>query len=225
MNDIKMIEAMRRMLAMAKSMQADIEQILQDAPPAPVPVIDHKQTLETFLTMARFENYLILDTETTGLNDGEIVQIAIIDANGTVLLDTYVKPVQPIPADARRIHGITDEMVKSAPGWDVVCPQVQQILSGTPDLIVYNAVYERKMMHKSGERHGLPKTEWKNLCRWWCAMEAFAEVYGDWNEYRASYRWQKLVTAPAYYNVPQDSAHSALGDCLMTLGVVKGMCK
>ena len=51
-------------------------------------------------------NCAILDTETTGLyDDAEIVEISIIDENGGVLLDTLVKPLKPIPAEATAIHG------------------------------------------------------------------------------------------------------------------------
>ena len=63
-------------------------------------------------------NCAILDTETTGLyDDAEIVEISIIDENGGVLLDTLVKPLKPIPAEATAIHGITNEMVATAPTW------------------------------------------------------------------------------------------------------------
>lgn len=177
-------------------------------------------TLDAFKALIQSGDYLVLDTETTGLHDGEIVQIAIIDSAGNVLLDTLVRPRFPIPPDATRIHGITNAMVVSAPTWTQVSPQILNLLYGR-DLIVYNAVYDRKMMHQSAEKAGLPKIEWKEITRWHCAMEAFAEVYGDWNDYRQSYRWQKLTTAAAYYGLSVQDAHSALGDCLMTLAVIK----
>ena len=45
---------------------------------------------------------VIFDTETTGLGpDAEIVEVAALKVDGTVLLDTLLKPRQPIPADAR----------------------------------------------------------------------------------------------------------------------------
>lgn len=175
-----------------------------------------------FIEVIKANEFVVLDTETTGLHDGEICQIAIIDASGNVLLDTLVKTVYPIPSDASAIHGITDADVATAPTWAELCPKVQEILNGR-DVVVYNAVYDRKMMHKAAEKCGLPKTEWKEVCRWFCAMEAFAEEYGDWNDYHQSYRWQKLTTAARYYNLPTQGAHSALADCLMTLGVVKAM--
>lgn len=181
-------------------------------------------SLQDFKSLIQYGNYLILDTETTGLYDGEICQIAIIESTGIVRMDTLVKTTRPIPADATRIHGITDAMVASAPTWADLTPEVQRILNGR-DLIVFNAVYDRKMMHQSAEKAGLPKVEWKEISRWHCAMEAFAEVYGDYNSYRGNYRWQKLTTAATYYGLTVQNAHSALGDCLMTLGVCQAMVK
>lgn len=176
-----------------------------------------------FLKMLRSGNYVVLDTETTGLEDGEIVQIAIVHSSGDVLLDTLVKPKRPIPADATRIHGITNEMVKDAPTWEQVRDLVAHEIMGE-HVVIYNAVYDRKMMHKSSERWGLPKTEWKEMAAFWCAMEMFAAVYGEWNEYRGNFRWQKLATAADYYNIPsQGQAHTALADCLTTLAVCKAM--
>lgn len=54
-----------------------------------------------------------LDTETTGLGStDEIIEISIIDDDGSTLLETLVKPSQPIPADSTRVHGITDADVQ-----------------------------------------------------------------------------------------------------------------
>ena len=57
------------------------------------------------------------DTETTGLSDeDEIVHIAIVDIDGSVLIDTLVKPSKLIPSEATYIHNITNKMVEYAPG-------------------------------------------------------------------------------------------------------------
>lgn len=180
--------------------------------------------LQSFRNALKDQKFLVLDTETTGLHDGEIVQIAIIDSDANVLLDTLVKPVKPIPADATAIHGITDEMVKDAPVWAQITGHIESIVSGKL-LVVYNATFDRGMMHKSQERHNLPKIEWKEIAAWYCAMEAFAEFYGEYNAYRGNYKWQKLVVAARHCNQPTDDAHDALADCLMALGVTKHMLK
>lgn len=61
---------------------------------------------------------LIVDTETTGLgDDAEIVEIAVVDSQGSIVFDSLVKPRRPIPREASDIHGITNAAVEDAPGF------------------------------------------------------------------------------------------------------------
>lgn len=181
----------------------------------------HKQ-LADFCRMAKDHNFVVLDTETTGLHDGEIVEIAIVAKSGEVLLNTQVKPFYPIPSDATRIHGITDEMVAQAPTWVDLIAQVEPLVTGV-NVMVWNAVYDRKMMHQTTEYWNLLKRDWKTMGAWHCAMEAYAIDYGEWNAYRGSFKWQKLTTAAQSYRLPISDAHSALGDAKMTLAVINAM--
>src|SRR4051794_16479396 len=94
--------------------------------------------LSQFLEMLKGGDYVVLDSETTGVAHAEIVQIAVVDAAGQVLIDTLVKPIQLIPREATRIHGITDAMVADAPTFAAILPQLQNILTGR-NVVVYNA--------------------------------------------------------------------------------------
>ena len=167
-------------------------------------------------------DYLVLDTETTGLgNDAEICQIAIIDAQSNVLLDTLVKPVSPIPADATRIHGITNEMVANAQPFPVL--KIQQLIS-FKNVIVYNADYDSEMLYRSELATGYKfRVNWRSIANFYCAMKHFAELYGDYNPRYKSYKWKSLDTACAYYDIKNNDAHSALSDCRATLSVCKKM--
>lgn len=177
-------------------------------------------TAETtaFLEMVKRGDFLVLDTETTGLDRGEIIQIAIVDCKGNVLLDSLVHPVKSIPNTD--IRGISDADVANAPRWTEIAPTVESLVRGR-DLIVYNAVYDRKMMHQSNEASLLPKVAWKEITNWHCAMLAYAEIYGDWNDYHHSYRWQRLTDAVIQQGLNVSNAHTALGDAMMTLELVK----
>jgi DNA polymerase III epsilon subunit-like protein len=179
-------------------------------------------------------DFIALDTETTGLeNDAEACQIGIVDRAGNILLDSYIKPGQPIPARATQLHGISDETVKDAPTILDLESQLAAALRGRM-VIVYNAEYDARILRMSflragAQRHGapyrLPETcpVHRNNFRPECAMEVFAAFYGDWNDYRGNYHWQKLTTAARYFGVSTDGAHGAVADALMTLKVIEGM--
>lgn len=191
-----------------------------DRLPPPVPTKDMSDPLYSVL---RSGDFVILDTETTGLgSDAEICQVAIIDSQGKTLLDTLVKPVRAIPAEATRIHGITNDMVKAAPNFINVAQAVWDACQGKT-VIVYNAEYDFRLLEQSEKAcNPLALSDWHTIERE-CAMIKFAEIYGDWNDYKQSYRWQKLETAARHYGLPVVDAHSALGDCQMTLAVCKAM--
>lgn len=175
--------------------------------------------------MAISTPFLVLDTETTGLQRGsEIINIAIVGHDGTVYLDTLLKPTKYIPADTFRIHGINNDMVADAPSWTEIKPFVCELLQWE-QLIVYNSKYDRKIMHFTDENHCLPHTEYKTLCNWWDCMGAFSEWYGEKHAYYGTFTWQKLSTAVEIVNCVPANAHRALGDCLMTLELVKQLAK
>jgi DNA polymerase-3 subunit epsilon len=157
------------------------------------------------------ENILILDTETTGLDGcAEIVQIAIVDLNGSTVYESLVKPVCSIPEEATRIHGITDDMVANAPTFDMVHCRLMSLMHGKK-VVIYNAEFDTRMIYQAGKLYGyLPDLL---VGSWECAMEQYAVFFGEWNDYHGSYRWQRLPGGD----------HSAKGDCLATLQLVKKM--
>ncbi len=177
-----------------------------------------------FREMLKKGEYLILDTETTGIGyKDEICEIAIINADGEPLLNTLVKPLGTIPVAAISIHGITNTHVANAASWQTVWQQVATVITGK-DIVVYNADFDRKLMYQSSKAWNMPQPDWKALqATFWCCMEAFSEIFGDWNPYHQDYRWQKLETAVRYYRSEPFGAHRALGDCLDTRLVCRGI--
>jgi len=176
------------------------------------------------------KQFLILDTETSGIHGGvdEIVQIAVITSSGDVLLDSLVKPVNPErlmqwgtggkrPVD---VHGLTPQMLSTAPSFPAVYEQLHPLVAGQ-DVVVFNAAFDRKMIDGDCRRHRLEKLPVK---KYHCAMLKYAQYYGKWNPARQDFRWQSLESACAQLQIRLDErAHSALGDCLRTLEVMKHM--
>ena len=172
--------------------------------------------------------YCLLDTETTGLgDDAEICEISIIDTRGNILMDSLVKPSRPIPADASRIHGITNEMVSDAPAWPALHPQFMAIMAER-QCIVYNTAYDRRIINQTHHLSGMDGSqfpEWlaERMTDDDCAMLGYAAFRGEFDNRRGSYKWQKLVNAARQCQRDNEGAHRALADCRMTLGVIEAM--
>jgi len=81
------------------------------------------------------DEWLILDTETTDLDNTEIVEITIINPLGEPLLNTLVRPAIPIPTEVTEIHGITAEDVKDAPSFPEIYPSLAKVLEDKQVLI------------------------------------------------------------------------------------------
>ena len=176
------------------------------------------------------EDPIFLDTETSGLDDSaEIVEIGIIDINGEPLLETFIKPYNPIPEEATNIHGITNDIVKDAPYWSEIHEQFCSIIKDRT-LIIYNRGYDVRLIDqtiKASIENKAMKEEaqdWDKDQRILCAMKLFAAYYGMWDEYHEDWKWQKLTAAAHHMNVKTEGkAHRAVTDCLMTLGIVQAM--
>lgn len=163
--------------------------------------------------------YIVLDTETTGLNaaEDEILQVSIIDNEGAVLFDSYIKPTQHTEwAEAERIHHITPEMVADAPTIAEVMPEINDILNRYDKIVGYNLKFDKAFLENNGAE--FLSTEYADV------MKMFAQIYGEWNDQRGSYKWQKLTIAADYYGYDwseHKEAHNSLGDCYATLHVYK----
>lgn len=166
------------------------------------------------------ENYIVIDTETTGLNaaEDELLQVSIIDNEGTVLFDSYIKPTQHTEwAEAERVNHITPEMVDNSPTIEEVMPEINDILKRYDKIVGYNVKFDIGFLREN-------YAEFSEKVEQVDAMEMFAPIYGEWNEQKENYKWQKLTTAADYYGYDwseHKEAHNSLGDCYATLHVYK----
>lgn len=168
------------------------------------------------------DSFVVLDTETTGLNNfvkDEPVQICVLASDGTVLLDTLLKTEVEIERDAAAKHGITKEILAAAPSFAEVRDKLRAAI-GDKRVIVYNADFDKGIL-----RNANGDATWEFGDVWECAMEQYAQFWGDWSAFHGSYRWQSLTDACEQQGITgiQSPAHSALGDCLRTLALIKKM--
>lgn len=153
-----------------------------------------------------------LDIETTGLSvDDEVLQVAIINDSGDVLLDTLVKPIHKNEwPEAEQIHGISLKDVSNAPMFKDISPQIAECLFNK-EVVIYNAEFEMQFLEK----------ELKHASEVHCCMMEFAIHYAEWHDYHQDFVWQTLDTAADHvlHDWQADKQHSALGDCKATRSV------
>ncbi len=158
-----------------------------------------------------------LDTETTGLEKtDEIVEISIIDHEGKLLYSSLVKPSRAIPVEAQRIHGITNEMVASSPGWPIVWNSARSHLFGRT-LAAYNAPFDLRMMQQSHACYRLP---WRENFNWVDVLQIFSNFRGVWNPVKGSFKYFRLEEAGRFFNIAIPNAHRSTADALLTRAVL-----
>lgn len=162
--------------------------------------------------------FLVLDTETTGLdNTAEVCQVAVVDgATGKLIMNELVRPSRPIPADASRVHGITDAAVANSPRWTDLYPRFVELIAGQ-HLAIYNAVYDWRVINQSSRCCGLPELQGDFTC----IMNLAAVWWGDWSDWHGNYRWQRLGTVASALGIDTAGAHDAAADALMTWHVIR----
>lgn len=151
------------------------------------------------------DDYVILDTETTGLGySDKIVEISIIDLYGNVLINTLINPQMAIPNEASSIHGILDADVSNAPLFEEVKNNIYSVLDGKK-VLIYNSDFDTRMLLQSGYDR-----DFRTIC-----------LMNMYMNYIDSERWVSLANAMQYEGVNIVQNHRALGDCLCCLELIK----
>jgi DNA polymerase III subunit epsilon len=183
----------------------------------PVSPTQHQRAIDIARTVIN-KQPVYLDTETTGLNPSdEIVEISIVDHDGKILLESLVRPSQPIPPDATRIHGITNEETQAARTWPVIWPEVRSILFERV-VVIYNQEFDLRMMAQSHARYRLP---WKERFTTFDLLKLYAEYRGEWDPRRRAYRYHSLDAAGKQCGISLPNAHRATADTLLTRALLR----
>ncbi|MBP3944434.1 GIY-YIG nuclease family protein [Sphingobacteriaceae bacterium WQ 2009] len=152
--------------------------------------------------------YAIVDIETTGSFAAgcRITEIAVFISNGKQIIEKFqslVNPQMPIPLGIQSLTGITDELVKSAPLFEEIAPEVMRLLHGKI-FVAHNVNFDYSFVRHQLLQAGL---EWKasKLCTVRLARKIFPG--------QASYSLGKLCQS---LGIPLDNRHRAAGDAEAT---------
>ena len=188
--------------------------------PNPLPRHPVPQDRDAMITWARKHlskrDFVILDTETTGVEGSdEVIQIGILDCDGTELLDSLVKPEEKrsIPKKAQNVHGITTKMLKDAPTLYELSELIVESI-GSRLVICFNDEFDMRLIEQTARKYNLAARGKELAFESECAMLAYSQFIGNPGNYPGQYRWQKLPRL-------LEEQHKALGDCQLTLELIK----
>jgi exodeoxyribonuclease X len=143
---------------------------------------------------------ILLDTETTGLENGRIVQLAYKNRGDDSMFIEYYKPPIPIEFGAMGTHHITEEMVADKPPFSetVTYKELPQMLNDSV-LVAHNAKYDI----------GILNTEGVETNRFICTYRVAYRLY-DFPDHKLQslrYRWG--------VKIDEAKAHDASGDVMV----------
>lgn len=157
----------------------------------------------------------VLDLETTALDPraGRIVQVAVTIHyvhKDPVAWASLINPTIPIPNS--HIHGVTDEMVKDAPLFSTVAPELSKALTDV-DFCGHNVLYDLRWLRAEMQRSSIP----------WDWERTDAKIIDTLRIYR-QVRPHTLTGAYKEYVHPDgfEDAHSADADVRATEAVLAG---
>ncbi len=192
-------------------------QFLESHPP--VYVDSRSEIIKWADNLLEDSDTLIVDTETTGLEDNdEIIQLAIVDLDDSVLFETLLKPTTPVSSKARTVHGITDQDLANAPTFLDLYDTIANLVRNR-HLVAYNADFDRRLLMQTCEKYELPKFE---VAGWDCVMEKYACF---WRKRDANNNFirQRLTAACTQQGITINGTHEAVKDCLLTVKLIKAM--
>ena len=167
---------------------------------------DHYQ--ETFA-----DEYVVFDIETTGLNPRtcHIIEIGAVRMRHGEIIDTFstfVSPGEPLTPQIIDLTGITDDMLKDAPGPAEVLRAFKEFAGDTP-LAAHNASFDMSFILRHGEAYGIDfDNTWLDTL--WLIKRTFPS--------QKSYSLGKLA---AEFGIPLQH-HRALGDATATAQLMPG---
>lgn len=106
---------------------------------------------------------IFLDTETTGLSPesgDRIVEVACVEMESRRLtgrhLHCYVNPQRPVPEEASRIHGLTDDFLADKPVFAAIADELIAFVAGA-EVIIHNASFDVGFLNEELRRLGKPR--------------------------------------------------------------------
>lgn len=155
-------------------------------------------------------SYVVVDVETTGGRPytgdriTEIAAVVVRDGQICELFESLVNPERSIPSFITQITNITWDMVKDAPTFGRIAPDVVRVLEGNV-FVAHNAMFDWRFVTSEVSRCAGQRLRGRRLCTVRLARKILPQLPRRSLDYVAR-----------YYGVEITSRHRAAGDALAT---------
>lgn len=167
----------------------------------------HTQSPQEWARSMLEKRPLVLDTETCGLESShEVIEIALIELDGTVAMNTLIQCQGPISEEASKLHGITKATLAEAP----MFPEVWRTLLTyrNREIIIYNAGFDIPMLAWTATRYQVKFPKFKSHC----LMIQFFRYAMMQKEEKDAQNYRSLEAACSQLGITIEDAHRALAD-------------
>lgn len=158
---------------------------------------------------------IFYDTETTGIKPDKdrVIELAGYDPVLDKTFEKLINPECPVPAEATAIHNITNEMVSTAPKFEVVAKEWMEFCEGDTVLIAHNNdAFDIHFLRCEFERANIPMPEWQ-----------FLDSLKWARKYRYDLPRHALQFLRGVYDIEANQAHRALDDVIVLYKVFQKM--
>lgn len=156
------------------------------------------------------DDFVIIDTETTGLkSDDEVIELAVVDVKGNTLYHSLFKPYKEISKGAAMVNHISMDMLENQPDFADEWENIKASVGGKK-ILCHNTPFDRGKIVNTLDIHGGNGSE---------ALQMFFACYDSVD---IAHTWitaksHSLQNCAKYVGIKDIETHRADDDCRMTL--------
>ncbi len=158
-------------------------------------------------------NTVIIDTETTGLkDDDEVIELSVVDFNGTELYHSYFYPQKEVDPGAQKVNKMNKEKLKGNPAfskeeWDKIVKAIDK-----KSIVGHNIGFDKRLIMQTLIKNDIDTAE-------------AAELFDDdklIDTQKIAKKWIKsnsysLNNLTTLIGITREEQHDSTDDCRMTL--------
>jgi CRISPR-associated protein Cas2 len=154
--------------------------------------------------------YVVIDVETTGLNDreNEIIEIGALKVSGGEIVDEFnifIKPSIPVPANISKLTGIT-QIILDEKGIELNTGIIDFIgFVGNLPTVAHNVQFDYGFLRAACMKCGIPVFD-----------NRYFDTLALAKKYLSNIQNFKLKTLSEYFGINSIDGHHSIQDCLMT---------